>query len=92
MSATILVAFATKYGSTQEVAETIAATLREAGTAVDCQPVKQVKNARRVRRGRVGGAALYVPLAQRRQEFSLAASTSPYGAAGGGLCDGATER
>ena len=31
MSASILVAYATKYGSTQEVAEAIAATLREDG-------------------------------------------------------------
>ena len=44
MSATILVAFATKYGSTQEVAETIAAALREGGHTVDCQPAKQVRS------------------------------------------------
>ena len=44
MSATILVAFATKYGSTQEVAETIAAALREGGQTVDCQPAKQVRS------------------------------------------------
>ena len=31
----ILLAYATRYGSTQEVAETIAATLREAGLEVD---------------------------------------------------------
>ena len=43
MSASILVAFATRYGSTQEVAEATAATLREDGTAVDCRPLKEVK-------------------------------------------------
>jgi menaquinone-dependent protoporphyrinogen oxidase len=43
MSASILVAYATKQGSTQEVAEAIAAALREDGTAVDCRPLKEVK-------------------------------------------------
>ena len=43
MSASILVAYATRYGSTQEVAEAIAATLREGGLAVDCRPLKEVK-------------------------------------------------
>ena len=44
MSASILVAYATKYGSTQEVAETIAAALREGGQTVDCQPAKEVRS------------------------------------------------
>lgn len=43
MSDSILVAFATRYGSTQEVAEQIAATLREGGPTVDVQPVRQVR-------------------------------------------------
>ena len=43
MSASILVAYATKYGSTQEVAETIAATLREDGAAGVCQPLSKVR-------------------------------------------------
>jgi len=43
MSNSILVAFATRYGSTQEVADKIAATLRESGLTVDVQPVKQVQ-------------------------------------------------
>ncbi len=43
MSDSILVAFATRYGSTQEVAEQIAATLREGGLTVDVQPVRQVR-------------------------------------------------
>ena len=42
MPASILVAYATNYGSTQEVAETIAVTLREGGLAVTCQPMKEV--------------------------------------------------
>jgi menaquinone-dependent protoporphyrinogen oxidase len=44
MSASILVAYATKYGSTQEVAEAIASALREGGQAVDCQPAKSVRS------------------------------------------------
>jgi menaquinone-dependent protoporphyrinogen oxidase len=39
----ILVAFATKYGSTREVAEAIAATLREEGHEVDAQPAGNLK-------------------------------------------------
>jgi menaquinone-dependent protoporphyrinogen oxidase len=44
MSASILVAYATKYGSTQEVAEAVAAALREGGQAVDCQSAKNVRS------------------------------------------------
>lgn len=44
MSTSILVGYATRSGSTQEVAETIAATLREAGLAVTCQPARQVRD------------------------------------------------
>src|SRR5215467_11593398 len=43
MSASILVAYATRYGSTQEVAEAVAATLRERGLAVDIQPMRDVR-------------------------------------------------
>jgi menaquinone-dependent protoporphyrinogen oxidase len=43
MSASILVGYATRYGSTQGVAEAIAATLREGGLNVACQPLKQVR-------------------------------------------------
>ena len=44
MSSSILVGYATKYGSTQEVAEAVAAALREGGQAVDCQPAKNVRS------------------------------------------------
>ena len=42
MSASILVGYATRYGSTQEVAEAVAATLRECGLDVDIQPLRKV--------------------------------------------------
>jgi len=43
MSRSILVAYATRYGSTREVAEAVAATLREGGLEVDIQPIRQVR-------------------------------------------------
>ncbi len=43
MSASILVAYATRYGSTQEVAEAVAVTLRERGLAVEIQPMREVR-------------------------------------------------
>src|SRR6266487_1314633 len=43
MSASVLVAYATRYGSTQEVAEAVAATLRDCGLAVDIEPMRQVR-------------------------------------------------
>jgi menaquinone-dependent protoporphyrinogen oxidase len=39
----ILLAYASRYGSTQEVAETVAAALRAAGLEVEIQPMRQVK-------------------------------------------------
>jgi len=39
----ILLAYASRFGSTQEVAETIASTLSEAGLEVDLQPMQEVK-------------------------------------------------
>jgi menaquinone-dependent protoporphyrinogen oxidase len=39
----ILLAYATRFGSTQEVAETIAASLRQAGLTVDIQPMQEVR-------------------------------------------------
>lgn len=43
MPTKIVVAFATMYGSTQEVAEAVAATLREGGTDVDLLPARDVR-------------------------------------------------
>jgi menaquinone-dependent protoporphyrinogen oxidase len=43
MSAAVLVAYATRYGSTQEVAEAVAATLREGGLEVAIQPMEKVR-------------------------------------------------
>jgi len=43
MSTSVLVAYATKYGSTQEVAEAVAATLRESGLMVEIQPAREVR-------------------------------------------------
>jgi menaquinone-dependent protoporphyrinogen oxidase len=40
----ILLAYVSRYGSTQEVAETIAAILREAGLEVDMLPMSEVKS------------------------------------------------
>jgi menaquinone-dependent protoporphyrinogen oxidase len=44
MAAPILVAYATKYGSTQEVAEAIAARLREHALEVEVQPASAVRS------------------------------------------------
>jgi menaquinone-dependent protoporphyrinogen oxidase len=43
MSGSVLVAYATRYGSTREVAEAVAAALRESGLGVDVQPVSRVR-------------------------------------------------
>ncbi len=59
MSDSILIAYATRYGSTQEVAEKIAVTLRESGLTVDVQPVKQVRTLDGYR-AVVVGAPLYM--------------------------------
>jgi menaquinone-dependent protoporphyrinogen oxidase len=43
MSASILVAYATSYGSTQEVADAVAVTLRGVGVEVDILPARKVR-------------------------------------------------
>ncbi|MDD3248495.1 MAG: flavodoxin domain-containing protein [Methanosarcina sp.] len=43
MKVKVLVAYASKYGSTQEVAEAVAAVLRESGLVVDLEPMREVK-------------------------------------------------
>jgi len=42
MSSTVLVGYVSRYGSTREVAEAVASTLRESGLAVDMQPLREV--------------------------------------------------
>ncbi len=59
MSASVLVGYATKYGSTQEVAEAIAATLREGGLEVDLQAMQKVRSLDGYR-AVVLGAPLYI--------------------------------
>jgi menaquinone-dependent protoporphyrinogen oxidase len=43
MSSLGLVGYATRFGSTQQVAEAVAATLRECGLEVDIQPLRKVR-------------------------------------------------
>jgi menaquinone-dependent protoporphyrinogen oxidase len=44
MSAPVLIAYATKYGSTQDVATTVAETLREQGIVVDVKAISDVRS------------------------------------------------
>lgn len=59
MQTRVLVAYASKYGSTQEVAEAIAITLRENNLEVDLKPVREVKTLEEYT-AIVLGAPLYV--------------------------------
>ena len=59
MPTSVLVAYATKYGSTQEVAEAVAATLRESGLTVAIQPAREVRTLQGYD-AVVLGAALYM--------------------------------
>jgi menaquinone-dependent protoporphyrinogen oxidase len=43
VSAFVLVGYATRYGSTQEVAEAVAETLREGGLTVELEPLRDVR-------------------------------------------------
>jgi len=43
MKTKVLVAYASSYGSTQEIAEVISETLRSQGLAVDCEPIRNVR-------------------------------------------------
>lgn len=78
MSASVLVTYATRYGATQEVAEVVAATLREHGLAVDLQPMRKVRSLEGYR-AVVLGAPLYIGrwqkdardfLSQRREDLA----------------------
>lgn len=44
MESKVLIAYATTHGSTQEIAETVAAVLREGGQNVDLQPARQARS------------------------------------------------
>ncbi len=59
MSTLVLVGYATRYGSTQEVAEAIAETLGDCGLAVDIQPLSEVRTLAGYS-AVVMGAALYM--------------------------------
>jgi menaquinone-dependent protoporphyrinogen oxidase len=43
METKVLVAYASSYGSTKEIAEVISETLRSQGVSVDCEPIRKVK-------------------------------------------------
>jgi menaquinone-dependent protoporphyrinogen oxidase len=57
MEPIVLVTYATRYGSTEEVALAVAQTLRESGVAVETQPVRNVQTLERY-----GAIVLGVPL------------------------------
>jgi len=44
MKTNVLVAYVSEYGSTQEVAEAVAATLRDGGFGVDLRPVRKIRS------------------------------------------------
>ena len=59
MSSLVLVAYATRQGSTREVAEAVAATLRERGLDIELQPAPEVRSLERYQ-AIVLGTALYM--------------------------------
>ncbi len=78
MSAPILVAYATRYGSTQEVSEAVAATLRQRGLEAEVLPMREVPSLASYR-AVVLGAPIYMGtwhkdahrfLLQHRQAFT----------------------
>ncbi len=59
MPSLVLVGYATRYGSTQEVAEAVAATLRERGVEAELQPMREVRTLEKYS-AVVLGSALYM--------------------------------
>jgi len=59
MAASILIAYATRYGSTQEVAEAVGARLREQGLTVEVRRAREVQSLDRFQ-AVVVGAPLYI--------------------------------
>ncbi|HYG58218.1 MAG TPA: flavodoxin domain-containing protein [Symbiobacteriaceae bacterium] len=57
MSASVLVGYVSRYGSTKEVAEAIAGTLRKCGLSVDTRPLREVRTL-----GEYGAVVLGAPL------------------------------
>lgn len=60
MSAPILASYATRYGSTAEVAQFIASTLESRGISTLCQPAREVKSLQGVRAVVLGAPLLMV--------------------------------
>lgn len=71
MPDSILVAYATRYGSTQEVAEAVATALRERGLPVDLRPMRQVESLSAYS-AVVLGAPLYIGRLQKDAQRFLA--------------------
>ena len=59
MSKIVLVTYATRFGSTQEVAETISKTLRQKGSQVDCLPMSEVHSLHHYDAVLIGSAVNY---------------------------------
>ena len=71
MLPSILVTYASRYGSTQEVAEAVTATLREHGLEVDLRPMREVRTLEGYR-AVVMGAPLYIGHWQKDMQSFLA--------------------
>ena len=86
MSSSVLVGYATRYGSTQESAEVVAAVLRESGLTVDLQPLRKVKSLAGFQCSGAGCAAVHVPLAQGRAALPVALPERTQRFTGGSFC------